>query len=85
MTLVNSATINANAGGGQNVLYIQTRGGTTNTGTLEATSGSTLSLYRKHLCQHRGNDQGGGVGLAGEFAERGYDRRRNPDGLWRRG
>src|SRR6516165_4888546 len=45
MTLGNSGTINANAGSGQNVLYIQTSGGTTNTGTLEATNGSTLSLY----------------------------------------
>ncbi len=44
LTLVNSGTINANAGAGQNVLYIQTSGGTTNTGTLEATNGSTLSL-----------------------------------------
>ena len=44
MTLVNSGTIDANAGAGQNVLFINTSGGTTNTGTLEATNGSTLSL-----------------------------------------
>ena len=45
MTLVNRGTIDANAGAGQNVLYVQTSAGTTNTGMLEATSGSTLSLY----------------------------------------
>ena len=44
MTLVNSGTINANAGVGQNALTIQTSGGTTNTGTIEATNGSTLIL-----------------------------------------
>src|SRR5262249_227233 len=40
----NQGVINANAGAGQNALYIQTSNGTTNTGTLEATNGSTLSL-----------------------------------------
>src|SRR5712692_69191 len=44
MTLSNSGTINANAGSGQNALIIQTSGGTTNTGTIEATNGSTLIL-----------------------------------------
>jgi fibronectin-binding autotransporter adhesin len=41
MTLVNSGTINANQSAG---LTIQANGGTTNTGTLEATAGSTLAL-----------------------------------------
>ena len=42
MTLNNSGTINANAGVGQNSLIIQTSGGTTNTGTLEATNGTLI-------------------------------------------
>jgi hypothetical protein len=41
MTLVNSGTINANQSAG---LTIQVSGGVTNTGTLEATAGSTLAL-----------------------------------------
>jgi hypothetical protein len=41
MTLVNSGTINANQSTG---LYVDANGGTTNTGTLEATTG-TLVLY----------------------------------------
>src|SRR4029077_7879323 len=48
MSLVNSGTINANTGLGQNSLIIQTTGtgstGTTNTGTIEATLGSNLVL-----------------------------------------
>jgi hypothetical protein len=44
MTLANSGTIDANAGAGQNALIIRTSGGTANTGTLEATSGSNLIL-----------------------------------------
>src|SRR4029077_15079650 len=46
MTLLNQtgAVIDANAGAGQNTLVIQTSGGTTNTGTLEATVGSNLIL-----------------------------------------
>jgi hypothetical protein len=42
MTLVNNGTIDGNQ---SNILYIQTSGGTTNTGTLEATAGGNLSLY----------------------------------------
>ncbi len=45
MALNNQSLIDANAGAGQNVLYINTSNGTTNTGVLEATAGSTLSLY----------------------------------------
>ncbi len=41
MTLVNSGTINANV---SNPLIIQPSGGTTNTGTMEASSGGTLVL-----------------------------------------
>ncbi len=41
LTLVNSGIINSNQSGG---LTIQTSGGTTNTGTIEATAGSTLTL-----------------------------------------
>jgi hypothetical protein len=41
MTLVNSSIIDADQSAG---MTIQTSGGTTNTGTLEATSGSTLAL-----------------------------------------
>jgi fibronectin-binding autotransporter adhesin len=41
MTLVNSGTINANQSSG---ITIQANGGVTNTGTLEATSGATLTL-----------------------------------------
>jgi len=41
MTLVNSGTINSNQSGG---ITIQANGGVTNTGTLEATSGATLTL-----------------------------------------
>jgi len=41
MTLVNSGTINANQSAG---MTINANGGVTNTGTLEATSGSTLTL-----------------------------------------
>jgi hypothetical protein len=41
MTLVNSGTINANQSGG---MTIAANGGTTNTGTIEATSGATLAL-----------------------------------------
>ena len=44
MTMANSGTINANSGLGQNALFIQTSGGTTNTGTLEATNGSVLQI-----------------------------------------
>src|SRR4029077_19078172 len=48
MSLVNSGTIDANAGLGQNALIIQMGGsastGTTNTGILEATGGSSLVL-----------------------------------------
>src|SRR6202023_3371284 len=39
MTLVNSGTINANQSGG---MTIQPNGGTTNTGTIEATGGTLL-------------------------------------------
>ncbi len=42
MTLVNNGTIDGNL---SNILYIQANGGTTNTGTLEATAGGNLSLY----------------------------------------
>ena len=62
LTLANSGTINANAGPGQNVLYIQTSGGTTNTGTLEATSGSTLSLYGSTFTNTGGTIQAVGSG-----------------------
>lgn len=41
MTLINSGTINANASAG---MTIQPNGGTTNTGTIEATLGATLNL-----------------------------------------
>jgi hypothetical protein len=41
MTLVNSGTINANQSAG---MTIQANGGATNSGTLEATAGSTLNL-----------------------------------------
>jgi hypothetical protein len=41
MTLVNSGTIDANQSAG---MTIQANGGTTNTGTLEATAGATLDL-----------------------------------------
>jgi hypothetical protein len=41
MVFVNSGTVNANQ---SNALAIQTSGGTTNTGTLEATAGGTLLL-----------------------------------------
>jgi hypothetical protein len=44
MALVNNGTIDANSGGGSNPLIIQTSGGTTNTGILEATNSSTLML-----------------------------------------
>jgi fibronectin-binding autotransporter adhesin len=46
MTLVNSATgiIDANNGSGSAPLIIQTSGGTTNTGTLEATNSSVLQI-----------------------------------------
>src|SRR5262249_22602422 len=46
LTLVNSATgiIDANSGSGSFPLTIQTSGGTTNTGILEATAGSNLIL-----------------------------------------
>jgi hypothetical protein len=42
MTLVNSGTINANQSSG---MTVYANGGTTNTGTMEATAGSTLLLY----------------------------------------
>jgi hypothetical protein len=42
MTLVNNGTIDGNV---SNALYIQASGGTTNTNTLEATAGGTLTLY----------------------------------------
>ena len=61
MTLVNSGTINADAGPGQNALVMQTSGGTTNTGTLEATNGSTPGSDRSQrgqLHQHRRHDPG---------------------------
>ena len=41
MTLVNSGTINANQSAG---LIVQANGGATNTGTMEATAGSALTL-----------------------------------------
>src|SRR5258706_3692469 len=41
MPLVNSGTINANQSAG---ITVNANGGATNTGTLEATSGSTLAL-----------------------------------------
>src|SRR5207302_6524541 len=46
MTLVNSATgiIDGNSGGGGNTLFLDTSGGTTNTGTLEATNSSVLQI-----------------------------------------
>ncbi|MFZ0816799.1 MAG: S-layer family protein [Candidatus Sulfotelmatobacter sp.] len=42
MTLVNNGTIDGNL---PTTLYVQASGGTTNTGTLEATAGGSLSLY----------------------------------------
>ncbi len=42
MTLVNNGTIDGNQ---PTTLYVQASGGTTNTGTLEATAGGSLSLY----------------------------------------
>jgi hypothetical protein len=42
MTLVNNGIIDGNI---SNILYLQTSGGTTNAGTLEATAGGQLSLY----------------------------------------
>jgi fibronectin-binding autotransporter adhesin len=42
MTLVNNGTIDANV---SDSLFLQTSGGTTNTNTIEATAGGTLTLY----------------------------------------
>ncbi len=57
MTLVNNGTID---GDQSDYLYIQASGGTTNTGTLEATNGGFLSLYGNHSNQHwRRQDCGG--------------------------
>jgi len=52
MTLVNSGTINANAGAGQNVLYIQTSGGTTNTGDARGNKRLHPSSVREYLHEY---------------------------------
>jgi hypothetical protein len=64
MTLANSGTIDANAGSGQNALTIQTSGGTTNTGTLEATNSSTLVLTGANITNTGGTIQAVGNGAA---------------------
>jgi hypothetical protein len=51
MTLVNSGTINSNQSAG---ITIQANGGVTNTGTLEATSGSTLALSSSGVINNTG-------------------------------
>jgi len=60
MTLVNSKTINANGSFG---LTIQANGGTTNTGTLEATNGSTLTLNGTTVTNTGGTISANGSGL----------------------
>ncbi len=61
MTLVNSGTIDANQ---SNPLTIQANGGTTNTGTLEATAGGTLGFVNTTV-----NNAGGTVNTsAGAFS-----------------
>ncbi len=60
LTLVNSGIINANQSAG---LTIQTSGGTTNTGTIEATAGSTLALTNTTVTNTGGTVSANGSSL----------------------
>src|SRR6266851_1896625 len=62
MTLVNSGTINANQLAGMIIQANGTGAGSTNTGTLEATAGSTLELLSTTLANTGGTISANGTG-----------------------
>ena len=80
MAFVNQGTVNANQ---STILYIQTSNGTTNTGTLEATAGGTLSLYGNTFTNTGGTiaatgTSASGGGAAVDLQNSVTNRRRNP-------
>ena len=79
MTLTNSGTIDSDDSAG---MVIQANGGTKNTGTLEATAGSTLARQRDDGHQHQRHGLGGCQPVAGhecDHQRRGGDVERGLD------